>query len=116
MTLEGSNAAISILIVAILTAWAVSYLYGWKMIELSGFVGSQIAMAGMINLFLWACAVFGWFLYAFDIGKALFFGGLVLLSVLFAVSEAALITLLMVRRKTWLAVYHKRNDNNRAYQ
>lgn len=113
MTLGSSYLAIGILVVVILIAGAVSYLYGWKTIEESGYVASQIAIAGIIHLFLWTCTVFGWFLYAFNIGRGLFFGGLVLSAALFAVSEAALITLLMIRRKKWLAVYHERTDSTR---
>lgn len=108
MTLEGSgNFAIIIFVLFMIIALVASYLYGWKMIETTGLFGSQTFVAGIMNLFLSTCAIFGWFLYSFEINEALFFGGLVLGSILFAVSEAALIITLFMRRYKLIEKYHE---------
>ncbi|QKY70725.1 hypothetical protein [Lentibacillus sp. CBA3610] len=116
MTLEGSSPAIIIFIIAIVMALAVSYLYGWKMIEMTGWFGSQVFVAGFINLFLWVCAIFGWFLYSWGINEELFFGGLVLGAILLVVSEAALIITLFVRRDKLMEAYHKQTGTSVSEQ
>ncbi|TFJ92444.1 hypothetical protein [Lentibacillus salicampi] len=112
MTLEGSSAsAIIIFILVILIALAVSLLYGWKAIEATGWFGSQVFISSVMNLFLCACALFGWFLYALSIDEAVFFGGLVLGLSLFVAGEAALIATLYYRRKKLVDASHTRADS-----
>ncbi|ALX49617.1 hypothetical protein [Lentibacillus amyloliquefaciens] len=110
MTLEGSIPAIIFFILFIIIALAASYLYGWKMIEMTGFFASQAVIASIINLFLWACAVFGWFLYTTGISEELFFGGLVLMGVLLVISEASLIIMLFLQRDKF--IIHRREDSH----
>ncbi|WP_174615099.1 hypothetical protein [Virgibacillus ihumii] len=98
MTLEGNNSALIIYIIFIVLALAASYFSGYKMIKMTGYFGSQVFLACVINLFLVACAVFGWFLGVWGSSEALFYGGLVLGGCLFIVSEAALITTMYLRR------------------
>ncbi|WP_010531383.1 hypothetical protein [Lentibacillus jeotgali] len=112
MTLEGSIPAIIFFILFIIIALAVSYLYGWKMIEMTGLFGSQTFVASIINLFLWVLAVFGWFLYTAGRGEELFFGGLVLGAVLFVLGEAALIITLFLRRERFIETYHEQSDRS----
>lgn len=113
MTLEGSIPVIIFIILFMMIAMAVSYIYGWKMIEATGLFGSQTFIASMINLFLWACAVFGWFLYTTGKGEELFFGGLVLMGVLFVLSEAALITTLFLRRHNFMGTDDRSDDKSK---
>ncbi|RYG72348.1 hypothetical protein EU245_10760 [Lentibacillus lipolyticus] len=109
MTLEGSNVAITVYILFLLIALALSYLYAWKGMEITGLFGSQVFVATVINLFLGVCAIFGWFFYAWGISEALFLGGLVLGAVLLAISEAALIITLFVRRDKFMEAFHERS-------
>ncbi|TRM10975.1 hypothetical protein FH966_04130 [Lentibacillus cibarius] len=111
MTLEGSNVAITVYVLFLFIALALSYLYAWKGIELTGLFGSQVAVATVMNLFLGACAIFGWFFYAWGTSEALFLSGLVLGAILLVVSEVALITTLFVRRDKLLEAYRERMDN-----
>ncbi|SFA94630.1 hypothetical protein SAMN04488072_10476 [Lentibacillus halodurans] len=112
MTLEGiSSLAIIMFVLCMIIALAVSYLYGWKMIEWTGWFGSQTFIASVINLFLGACSMFGWFLYAFGIDEALFFGGLALGGALLVVSESVLIITLYVRRDKLVEAYHEQADS-----
>ncbi|WP_382398576.1 hypothetical protein [Lentibacillus salinarum] len=112
MTLEGSSSlAMIIFIISIIIALAASYLYGWKMTEMTGWFGSHVFVASVINLFLWACTIFIWFFYAFKVSVGLFFGGLMLGSVLLVISEVALIITLFVRRDKLLEVYHEQADS-----
>ncbi|WP_343751899.1 hypothetical protein [Lentibacillus halophilus] len=73
-------------------------------------VGSQVVVAAVMNFFLGVCVIFGWFFYAWDISESLFLGGLLLGAVLLAVSEAALIITLFVRRDKLMGTYHERMD------
>lgn len=68
------------------------------MIKMTGYFGSQVFLACVIQLFLVACAIFGWFLGVWGDSEALFYGGLVLGACLFVVSEAVLITTMYIRR------------------
>ncbi|HLS09089.1 hypothetical protein [Lentibacillus sp.] len=112
MTLEGSSAlAIIIFVLFIIIGLVLSYLYGWKAIKMTGWFGSQVFIASVINLFLCACAIFGWFLYSWNIDEAVFFGGLMLGTVLFMVGEAALIVTLFFRRQKLINAYHNRMDS-----
>lgn len=111
MTLDGSNLAIFVYILFLIIALAAGYLYGWKVIEMTGQFKSQTFIACMINLFLGACTIFGWFLYAFKTSEALFFGGLVLGAVLLVVSEAALITIFYLQRGKLAGKYHEQSDS-----
>ncbi|GGJ81867.1 hypothetical protein GCM10007063_00350 [Lentibacillus kapialis] len=112
MTLEGSIPAIIMFILVIIIALVISYLYGWKMIEITGLFGSQTFIASVINLFLWTLSIFGWFLYTAEIGKELFFGGLVLGTVLLMIGEAALIITLFLRRHKFMDTYHEQTNRN----
>src|SRR5699024_1894845 len=114
MTLEGSSPAIIFFILFIIIALAVSYLYGWKMIEKTGLVGSQTFIASFINLFLWASAILGWLLYTIGIDEGLFFGGLVLGAALFVISETALIIILFLRRDKFMEAYREQSGDSVA--
>lgn len=117
MTLEGSSAlAIIMFIMFFLIALSASYLYGWKAIETTGWFGSQVFISSVINLFLCACAIFGWFLYSWDINESVFFGGLMLGATLFVVSEAALITIFFVRRDKLVESYHDQTGHSLSEQ
>lgn len=98
MTLEGNNSALIVYIIFIILSLVVSYFSGYKMIKMTGYFGSQVFLASVINLFLVACTIFGWFLGVWGTSGALFFGGLVLGLSLLVVSEAALITTMYLRR------------------
>ncbi|WP_246202480.1 hypothetical protein [Virgibacillus doumboii] len=112
MTLDGSNLAIFLYVLFMIISLAVSYLYGWKVIEMTGLFVSQTFIASVINLFMGVCAIFGWFLYSWGVNEALFFGGLVLGLILLAVSEIALIVTLYLQREKLTGKFHEQMEQS----
>ncbi|WP_077329552.1 hypothetical protein [Virgibacillus siamensis] len=98
MTLEGNNSALFFYIFFLILSLAASYFSGYKMIKETGYFGSQVFLACVINLLLGTFATFGWFMATWASSESLFFGGLLLGVCLLIVSEAALVTAMYVRR------------------
>jgi len=96
------DVAMTIYVVFMIVVSFVSFKYGSTMIKKTGLFLPQAIIAGTINFTLGLFAIIGWFFFAWGVNEFLLFGGLILGIGILVVSEAALITVLILKRKKWV--------------
>lgn len=96
------DVAMTIYIAFMIATTFVSFKYGSIMIRKTGIFLPQAIIAGTINLTLGLFAIIGWLIFTWGVNEFLLFGGLLLGIALLVVSEAALITILILKRKKWV--------------
>ncbi|MFD1737191.1 hypothetical protein ACFSCX_11575 [Bacillus salitolerans] len=99
------DVTMTIYVIFLIVATFISFKYGSTMIRKTGLFLPHALIAGAINLALGLFAIVGWYFFAWSVNEFLFFGGLVLGIGLLVVGEAALITILCIKRKKWIQIY-----------
>lgn len=108
MPLENSDIALTIYVALMVISLIFSYMFGSKMIKITGLFGTHTIIASTLNLLFGFCAILGWFFYSWRVNEFMFFGGLVLGVGMLVMSEAILIIFLYSRRKTLLQAYNSK--------
>lgn len=106
MTLVNIEVALTIYVVFMVFSLTMSYIFGSKMIKKTGLFGPITIISSILTLLLGVFAIVGWFLYSWRVNEFMFFGGLVLGIVMLVISEAILIIMLFIRRKSMLNTYN----------
>ncbi|UFT98363.1 hypothetical protein KO561_14290 [Radiobacillus kanasensis] len=86
-----------------------SYKYGAFMIRKTGILGSQIVVAGAINLVIGILGIVGWSLFSWGVNEFLYVLGIALGIALLFVGELILVIIFLLRRKKLLQDYENTN-------
>jgi hypothetical protein len=90
----------------IVAAFFGSFFYASYMISKTGLFLLHSIIAVVISVALGLFALIGWFVFTWGFNEFLFFGGLSFGAGLIVVGVVVLFTLLCVKRKQFLSIYH----------